>query len=211
MKRLIRWSAAAALVFAAQQASAQAGSPLPGNNDKNPPATASGAGAAAATNPGAAETIAKVHDINARLIHVGKLGAERGTTSNVKQYGQRLVDEHQRLDRELTEIAQKRGVALRPAEELAAQPEHLTPWQPVIAKSGLEFDRAYIDMLVTERENRVPELKQLRDQTPGSDAELKKWLDEMEVLMEKTRNEARDVRLAVRQAQQEQQRQGRTP
>jgi hypothetical protein len=68
-----------------------------------------------------------------------------------------------------------------------------------------------MDILVPERETRVAELKRLRDRTPGSDAELKGWLDEMEVLMEKTRNEARDVRQAVRQEQQQQQRQGRKP
>jgi putative membrane protein len=206
MTRLIRWSVAAALVFAAQQASAQAGSPLPGSqNPATPQATAE-------KNPTAADTIHKLHDTNAKMIHVGKLGAERGTTTNVKEYGQRILTEHERLDRELAQIAQSRGIQLQPAEQIvAAAQDHAAAWQPVIAKSGLEFDRAYIDMLVAEREARVPELKQLRDRTPGSDAELKKWVDEMEVLMEKTRNEARDVRQAVRQEQQQQQRQGRKP
>jgi putative membrane protein len=207
MTRLIRWGVAAALVFAAEQASAQAGtSPLPGSQNPSAPQAA-----AVPDNPAAAEIIQWVHDTNAKMIHVGKLGAERGTTTNVKEYGERIATEHERLDRELAQIAQKRSIPLQPAEQLAAAQDHVAAWQPVIAKTGLEFDRAYMDILVPERETRVAELKRLRDRTPGSDAELKGWLDEMEVLMEKTRNEARDVRQAVRQEQQQQQRQGRKP
>lgn len=218
MRRTIMMGAAAALALAAHQANAQgSGSPLPGTNPPpattpptttTPPATTGQAGAA---DPTATDTIQHVHQLNAEMMSIGKLAAERGTTTNVKQYGQRIASEHQRLDNELTQIAQRRGVALKPAEQIVKDSGQASFMAPVVAKTGIEFDRAIMDLLVSERENRVPQLKQMRDRTPGRDAELKKWLDDMEVLMEKTRNEARDVRQAVRQEQQQQQRQGRKP
>lgn len=198
MKRLITWSFALTVALTAGQANAQAPGAAPGKSG-------------AAADPNAPATIQQIHNINAKMIQIGKLAADRGTTPEVKQYGQKVASEHQRLDSELSQIAQKRGIQLRPAEQITSEQGHVASLQPVMSKSGIEFDRAIIDALVTERENRVPELKRLRDQTPGSDAELKGWVDKMEVSMEKMRNEARDVRQAVRQDQQQQQRQGRKP
>lgn len=216
MKRTIMMGAAAALALAAHQANAQgSGSPLPGSSPQTPPATTPPATttspATGAADPTATDTIQHVHQLNAEMMSIGKLAAERGTTTNVKEYGQRIASEHQRLDTELTQIAQRRGVALKPAEQIVKDSGQASFMAPVVAKTGIEFDRAIMDLLVSERENRVPQLKQMRDRTPGRDAELKKWLDDMEVLMEKTRNEARDVRQAVREQQQQQQRQGRKP
>jgi putative membrane protein len=233
MRRTIMMGAAAALAVAAHQANAQgSGSPLPGTDPQTPPATTPPATTPPATTPpttttppaagttppaaGTADpttlnTIEEVHHLNGVMMTVGKMAAERGTTSNVKQYGERIASEHQRLDSELTQIAQRRGIQLRSAEQITQELNQSNFLAPLAGKSGIEFDRAVMDLLVSERESRVPQLKQLRDRTPGRDAELKKWLDETEVLMEKTRNEARDVRQAVRQEQQKQQRQGRKP
>jgi len=195
MKRIIRLTLAAALLVGVQQASAQ-GAP---------------AGAANTTpDPNAGPTFQRVNEINAKLMQVGKLAAERGTTTNVKEYGERIVDVHQRLDEELRVIATSRGVQLPPAEQVTADPAHQQSLQPIMAKSGLEFDKAIMDALVADEVARSEELKQLRDRTPGSDSQLKKWLDETQVQLEKTRNEARNVRQAVVQ-QEQQQRQGRRP
>jgi putative membrane protein len=196
MKRIIRLTAAAALLFAVQQASAQ-GAP---------------AGSASTTaDPNAGPTFQQVNEMNAKLMQIGKLAAERGTTSNVKEYGQRIASVHQQLDQELRAIATHRGIQLPPAEQITANPAHQQSWQPIQAKSGLEFDKAIMDALVAEREAGSEQLKQLRDRTPGSDSQLKKWLDEMQDELEKTRNEARNVRQAVVQQEQQQQRQGRKP
>jgi putative membrane protein len=200
MSRLIKWSIVAALVLAFQGSAQAAGTPT------------SPAQSGAASNPGAKHTIDQIHGINVKMIEWGKLAAEKATTPNLKEFGQRIQTEHERLERELAQMAQQRGIALTPPDQVfAADPGHTGTLKNLEAQSGLDFDKTFIDIVTAEREKRVPELKQLRDATPGTDAELKKWVDEMEVLMEKTRNEARNVRQAVNQQAQQQQRQGRKP
>lgn len=195
MNRLIRWGAAAALAFAAQQGSAQA---------------PQGSAAGAPNDPAAAQTMQQVHAINLQLIDAGQLAQQRGSSQNVKDFGKRIVDEHQGLENQLTQMAQRRGIQLQPKDQVLAQPAHAGAMNNLRKLSGPQFDQAAMDLFVTERTARVDELKHLRDQIPGRDAELKKWLSDMEVAMEHTRNEARNVRQAVRETAQ-QQRQGRKP
>jgi putative membrane protein len=200
MSRVIKWSIAALVALAYHGSAQAAGTPAP-------PAQSG-----AASNPGAKDTIEQIHNINVKMIEWGKLAAEKATTPNLKEYGRRIQTEHERLERELAQMAQQRGITLTPADQLFSQDKaHSESLEFLRGKSGLDFDKTFIDAVATERERRVPELKQLRDKTPGTDAELKKWVDEMEVLMEKTRNEARNVRQAVNEQVQQQQRQGRKP
>lgn len=55
------------------------------------------------------ELAQELHSGNQMEIQMGKLAQQRGTSPEVKQYGQMLAQDHQRLDQQLTQFAQKKG------------------------------------------------------------------------------------------------------
>jgi putative membrane protein len=163
------------------------------------------AGTPAATAATGQQAIEAIHQENARTLEFARLVAERATSPKLKEYASRLVRDHERLDRELAQIAGERGIQLQSEQAaLAANPAHRPGMDALRAKSGADFDQAAAQAIADEREREVAHLKQLRDATPGKDAKLKKWLDDAENVMEEHRNLARDVRKDT-------QRQARTP
>src|SRR5688572_18185245 len=48
-------------------------------------------------------------------VHMGQIGIERGSSQAIKQYSQRLVDDHTKANQELAELAKRKGVTLPPA------------------------------------------------------------------------------------------------
>jgi putative membrane protein len=63
----------------------------------------------------------------------------------------------------------------------------------VAARSGDDFDRGFISLVRDHGERIVDALKMAREATPGSDASLKKFLDDAENVEEDTLTAARQL------------------
>ena len=76
---------------------------------------------------------------NLAEIAAGELAVERGGDA-VKQYGQRMIDDHTRAQNELMSLAERKGVKLpaRPDEQHMVFSAHLREL------AGAEFDREFI-------------------------------------------------------------------
>jgi putative membrane protein len=72
-------------------------------------------------------------------VELGRLASERGTSDAVKQFAQRIVTDHGKADEELTQLAQRPGIAL--PSDLDAKHKQLI--DRLAKLSGAEFDRAY--------------------------------------------------------------------
>jgi putative membrane protein len=100
-------------------------------------------------------------------VELGRLATERGASDAVKQFGQRMVDDHSRANSELMQLATSKGVTL-PA---ALDAKH----QAMVAKmsgfSGEAFDRAYAKEMVKDHDKTVALFQ--REATRGADADLK--------------------------------------
>jgi putative membrane protein len=100
-------------------------------------------------------------------VELGRLAVERGASDAVKQFGQRMVDDHSRANSELMQLVSSKGVTL----PTALDAKH----QAVVAKwsqlSGEAFDRAYAKEMVKDH-NKTLALFQ-REATRGTDADLK--------------------------------------
>lgn len=133
---------------------------------------------------------------------VGALGTERGTSQEVKNLGRWLADDARRVSQDLGNLLRARG----------ADPAKLPPGQDVpkvqgeldaLSKaSGDDFDRQYVDFLTRNTPSLKDAMGRARDATPGSDAELKWYLDQGERLEIGHRDAARQLAT---------QRQARTP
>lgn len=102
-------------------------------------------------------------------IALGQMATERGESDKVKQFGQRMIDDHQKAGKEVKQLASQEGVEL-PVEIPAMQKEKAKKFSQL---SGKEFDRAYIRYMlhdhmkdVTEFEHSAKELK---------DAQVQQW------------------------------------
>ncbi|HWS99100.1 MAG TPA: DUF4142 domain-containing protein [Pyrinomonadaceae bacterium] len=102
-------------------------------------------------------------------VELGRLATERGASDAVKQFGQRMVDDHTKANDELKQWAATAGVTL----PTALDAKH----QAVVAKmsglSGAAFDKAYAKEMVKDHTKAVQLFQ--REAERGTDAGLKSF------------------------------------
>ena len=81
---------------------------------------------------------------NLMEIRLGQVAQSRASNSAVKQFGQRMIDDHTRLQNQLTAVVSSAGVSFVPGmdashQQLASRIERL---------SGAEFDRTYMQAMI---------------------------------------------------------------
>jgi putative membrane protein len=105
----------------------------------------------------------------AKEIELGRLAESKASNSAVKEYGQMMVREHQQADMELKQAAAQANLSAPSAETTKIQSEK----DQLSSKSGAEFDRAYIDMMVMDHQQ-VASTLQAKINGDGS-APIKEW------------------------------------
>jgi putative membrane protein len=94
-------------------------------------------------------------------VELGRLAAQKAQNADVKRFGQRMVDDHSKVNAELKTLASAKGVTL-PADMNAEGKEE----QAKLSKlSGAEFDKEYMSLMVEDHEKDVSEFeKESKDQ-----------------------------------------------
>ena len=104
-----------------------------------------------------AKAMKKLAEANQAEIATGKLAVDKAKNPQVKQFGQRMVDDHGKMLDELKKLAQAKGVSLpgSPAMEDRASAMKLR------TRSGDNFDKDYMSEMVKDHEKDVQETQQL--------------------------------------------------
>ena len=100
-------------------------------------------------------------------VELGRVAAQQGMSEAVKQFGQRMVDDHSKANTELMSLASSKGITL-PTELDEKHREHVTK---LSAMSGADFDRAYTREMLTDHRKDVSEFE--KQSMRGTDADLK--------------------------------------
>jgi putative membrane protein len=100
-------------------------------------------------------------------IAAGRLAAEKGASEDVKQFGQRMIDDHTKANDELMQLASGKGMTLPTAPD----PKHQSHMAKLTGLSGDRFDREYIKMMVSDHKKTLALFQREADR--GADAELK--------------------------------------
>jgi len=100
-------------------------------------------------------------------VALGKLAVEKGSSDAVKQFGQKMIDDHVKANDELKQIAAAGGVNLPDALDS----KHQSRVDKVAKLSGPEFDKAYIKDQLKYHQQNVKEFQQ--EAQYGSVAEVK--------------------------------------
>src|SRR5437899_6655685 len=88
-------------------------------------------------------------------VELGKLAQTQGSSDAVKQFGQRMVDDHTKANEELTRIAADKGITLPSGLDAKNQATK----DRLSKLSGKDFDRAYMEDMVKDHRGDVAEFK----------------------------------------------------
>lgn len=100
-------------------------------------------------------------------VELGRLATTHASNAQVKQFGQRMVDDHSKVNNELRQIAAKDGVTLPTTINSKDQAE----MDKLSSLNGSDFDKAYMEDMVKDHRADIAEFKKEADS--GADPSLK--------------------------------------
>ncbi len=102
-------------------------------------------------------------------VELGRLATEKASNPDVKQFGQRMVDDHSKANDQLKQVAAEKHVTLPTsisAKDKATKAK-------LEALSGDQFDRAYMEDMVKDHKQDVAEFQ--KASKSASDPQIKDW------------------------------------
>jgi putative membrane protein len=136
-------------------------------------AAAAEAAASKAGKTDAQTFLSKAAQANVAEVELGKLAAERAQSADVKQYGQKMVDDHGKANKEVQDLADQKGLTL-PTYIGAAHKAAKTRLEKL---SGDAFDRAFMAQMVKDHQAAVALFRtQARS---GKDPDVKAFAEKM--------------------------------
>ena len=88
-------------------------------------------------------------------VELGNLAVEKATSNDVKQFAQKMVDDHTKANQQLQQLAASKGVTLPDKPSMSQRAEKLR----LEKTSAPKFDRAYMDYMVKDHTNDVNEFR----------------------------------------------------
>lgn len=131
--------------------------------------TASTGGTSSALSPDDKEFVSKAGMGGLAEVQMGNLALSKASHANVKAFGQRMVIDHSKANDELAQLATAKGVAL--PTELDA--DHKAVFDHLTSLSGAEFDKAYMQHMVSDHVEDVDEFE--KASTTAGDSDLRAW------------------------------------
>src|ERR1700722_10381967 len=107
-------------------------------------------------------------------VQLGQLAAEKGNSGEVKQFGQKMVEDHTRLNDQMKPIADTLGVNAPKHLNKADQAEY----EKLSGLSGDAFDQEYITDMVMDHRKDLHEFR--REETATSNPDLKQAVGQAE-------------------------------
>ena len=124
-------------------------------------------------------------------VELGKLAQEKGSSEQVKNFGQRMVTDHSKANDELKTLAQNKNITL--PTNLDAKDKALH--DRLSKLSGAAFDRAYMRAMLTDHKKDVNEFR--HESTSGQDADIKSFAAKTLPTLEDHLKLAQDANQAV--------------
>jgi putative membrane protein len=100
-------------------------------------------------------------------VHLGKMAVQFGQSAAVKEFGQRMIDDHSKANAELMQLASTKGITL-PTE---LDQKHRNQANKLQRMKGAEFDSAYAKMMLKDHSDDVEDFE--KQSTRGEDPDLK--------------------------------------
>ncbi|MGH9614250.1 MAG: DUF4142 domain-containing protein [Bryobacteraceae bacterium] len=102
-------------------------------------------------------------------VELGKLATQKASSDAVKQFGQKMVDDHSKANDALKQVASQEGVTVPDSLDS----KHQSRVDKLSKLSGADFDRAYVKDQLKDHRKDVSEFK--READNGSNANIKNF------------------------------------
>jgi len=114
--------------------------------------------------------VSKAVEDNREEVELGKLAQGKASSDAVKQFGQRMIEDHSAANQDLLQLAENKGMKLQDkAPKADREMERLAKLQ------GPEFDREYVRAMVKDHKQDVAEFRRMH--SGAVDPNLKAWID----------------------------------
>ena len=130
-------------------------------------ATTSTTGTSASVSDADKTFMAKAAQGGMAEVTLGQMAATKGTSNDVKDFGNRMVNDHGKANEELKQLASSKGVTL--PTDLDAESRKTS--DALSKKTGKAFDKAYISDMVKDHEKDVAEFQ--KESSSAQDPGLK--------------------------------------
>ncbi|MHA4806711.1 DUF4142 domain-containing protein [Flavitalea flava] len=175
MKNVINYCAAALLALACSNCNNS------GQNDSVKEAKDSNtvkmdSGTTAASIPGSvskddAKFVVTVADVGMTEVQLGQLAQQKGMAKDVKEYGAMMEKDHTAAGDKLKAVASSKNITLPTTISQEAQKDI----DDLQKKSGKDFDKAYIDMMIDGHKKTISKFED--ESKNGSDADIRAFAD----------------------------------
>jgi putative membrane protein len=102
-------------------------------------------------------------------VELGRLAAEKASSSDVKKFGQKMVDDHTKANDQLKSVASQKGITL-PTQAGAKEKAEM---ERLSKLSGAAFDKAYMQHMTKDHHKDVAEFQ--KEANSGKDPDIKNF------------------------------------
>lgn len=104
-------------------------------------------------------------------VQLGKIALENAADQGVKDFGQMMVDDHSKANTELQNLAKEKNITLPPTPG----EKNMEYIKDLNDKTGNEFDKAYIDRMVSDHKEDIRLFEMAAER--AEDADIKAFAD----------------------------------
>jgi putative membrane protein len=123
-------------------------------------------------------------------VELGKLALEKAPSDPVKQFAQKMIDDHSKANEDLKQLASKENINVPDSLDS----KHQSRVEKLSKLSGADFDRAYIKDQLKDHQQDVQEFQQ--EAQRGSDPDVKSFASKTLPVLEEHLSMAKDLEKA---------------
>jgi putative membrane protein len=145
---------------------------------------------------GDADFIRRVHDANQDEVKMARLALDKAQSPKVKNYAQKLVNDHQAADKKLMAYADRKAPEVKAEarstpEASPAAAHHDETYTRLSSLSGADFDKEFVNAMVEDHDKAIDLVKNARD--AASDKQLRALYDGMVPKLEAHKKMAKEL------------------
>lgn len=140
------------------------------------------------------EFIMKAAESGVAEVMLGKLAQDRAQSGDVRSYGKMMEKDHSDANRELQNIALKKGVQV----PVKLSQKHQADYDALRQKSETEFDRAFMDQMIKDHEAAIALFE--NEAKNGKDADIRSWAEKTLPVLREHLQHAKDVQAKIIQS-----------
>jgi putative membrane protein len=126
---------------------------------------------------------------------VGLLGAQKGSTTEIKEFGRMILREHAALGRDIATLAQEAAITPAPPLVPPDEPPAAMRDNVVTGEPGPNWDRAYIDYAIAAHNSAIENTARALAATRRPD--VKEFIEKSVPILQKHLDKAKSLRRVI--------------